>query len=103
MRIVQTFSGNPGATTKVASTNTAAIISTSITQSGGVLAKTLLLTVETFSIRIAFGGTVPTTSTGHLLKDGDVLRLDNRKAIETLRVISGTTDAHASLQVTAGF
>ena len=87
------------------STDTAAALSTTdIADSTGVVAKKLLITFETNSIRCAYGGTTPTTTAttaiGHLMVSGDSMEIQGASDVKSLKIISAVAGAHGRLNCT---
>lgn len=105
-RIVQIIEGLPAATVRLAGTDTSQLLSAAYYFQNGRFAKTLLLTVESAQLRIAFGGAVPTQGTsglGHILYVGDILELESLEAIKTLRYINALNGQTAAFQLTLSF
>jgi len=68
--------------------------------------KQALITVETYAVRVAFGGTTPTqgaSGVGHSLEVNDSISLDSWDAISSFRFINETNGEAGVLQVTLGF
>lgn len=60
--------------------------------------RAVTVTVETNSIRYRLDGTDPTTTTGHLLYDGDVLDITNVNSILSFKAIA--VGADGTIQIT---
>lgn len=57
------------------------------------------ITIETAPIRFTVDGTAPTTTVGHLVNPGDVIRLDSNEDITAFRAIR-TTATSGTIKVT---
>jgi hypothetical protein len=106
MRIVQIIDGVPSETIRLVGTDVAQSLSASVYEQFGRYAKAMLLTVESATVRVAFGGKVPTqggSAIGHLLYVGDILELESLHCIQSLRFINGVAGQTAVLQLTLTF
>ena len=93
--------GTPGPTYTVTASNTATGISASVLTYLGVTAKGAIITVETYGIRIAFGGTTPTIAgLGHYIEAGGGLRIYGSTAMANFKYINYVTSNNAVLQIT---
>jgi hypothetical protein len=93
--------GTPGPTYTVTASNTVAGISASVLTYLGVTAKGAIITVETYGIRIAFGGTTPTIAgLGHYIEAGGGLRIYGSTALANFKYINYVTSNNAVLQIT---
>ena len=92
------YMGVPVATQKVTSSDTAASLPTNVLKCQAVL-----ITVENASIRFCVGGSTPTTSLGHVVANGDSLRLTNPAQVSSFKYISAVGGSAASLMITGEF
>jgi hypothetical protein len=93
--------GTPGLTYKVTASDTSTGISASVLTYLGVTAKGAIITVETYGIRIAFGGTTPTQAgTGHYIEAGGGLRIYGNSALTNFKYINYANGNNAVLQIT---
>lgn len=96
----------PEATESITSTNSAKDLSDSLSagiQKGNQKCVGAIITVESNSIRYAFGGANADQTTGHLASAGDKIVLNGYKEVETFNFASETADSHATLRVTIRF
>ena len=97
------FHGVPGTSYRVASTDAAQSVSSSVLTSAGRTLQGIMLTVDSNPVRIAFG-TAPTqgtTGTGHTLqKDQLPVLLHGADLCEDLQFISATNSTAGGLQIT---
>ena len=107
MKLAFTMAGSPKSTTKVTSANAKAGLANAIKYLDGTVtgkkAIAVLITFEVAAIRVAYGSTNPTTSLGHSMLPGDVLRLENWKAINTFQHISQNSGVHGDMMITPEF
>jgi len=97
--------GNPGTMQKVTSTDAAqGLAATLVVRTDRQPAIAVAITVETNDVRVAWDGTVPTTSTstavGHVLAAGQSLRLEHPSSIGNFRFCSKTSGSHGVLHIT---
>lgn len=92
--------GEPATKTQLASSNTAATISSAYyTHSdGNRLAVGMTITVETNSIRFAYGTNPTQAGLGTLVTAGSIITLNSIAKIKAFRYISAVLDTHATLQ-----
>ena len=64
--------------------------------------RAIQMTVENYNIRYTVNGTTVTTTTGHLLYDGDVLELTNVESIKNFSAIAASSDAVVQITYYAG-
>jgi len=105
-RMMQVVEGNAGPTTRVALTDTAAVLADAIIVSGNRKAMRLTISVESNPMRFALGGVTPTQGAvgiGHKLDDGDILEMENQENIEGALFINETSGSTSVIQVTAEF
>jgi len=96
--------GTFGSTVRVVSSDTAQYLPSTVIQ---YLVNTdlndysvgVMISVETYDVRIAWR-TTPTTTVGHILAVGDVLRIKGRDNILKLRFINKTVGENGVLQIT---
>jgi hypothetical protein len=87
--------GRYGATVKITTSDTAQGLSNNITTSGDYDAIALNITVETYAVRVAYGGTTPVvgaTGLGHYYKVDDKFRIvgiDNVRSAKFINYVSG--------------
>lgn len=97
------FLGVPGDSYRVASTDAAQSVSSSVLEDAGRTLQGLILSVDTNPVRIAFS-TAPTqgaSGIGHTLqKDQDPIILHGANLCEDLQFISATASTHGGLQIT---
>ena len=104
MRYKVLITGEPGVTEKVATTDTAVLLTSLLTMDSSKEAIGVLLTVETNPIRFAFGGTTPAQAgAGHMLSAGQSLKLISPTQVSSMMVISHTNGSHAALHVTVEY
>jgi len=132
LRLAQAFGTVSGPTQRIAVTDAPQALPTSVTQNGAVsvgaaqiaygqpssidprslqvsspvVASSVLITVETFSIRYTLGGATPTqgpSGVGHSAQVGQLIVLDNPADVASFRFINLTNGSAAALMVTAGF
>lgn len=101
------FEGVPGATTRQASTDTAALINPAVlVAADGSLAKGVFLQCDTNSIRIAFGGAVPVAGAGGLgitLAAADTFYMKGYTAAKKMKIVSAASGVHGGLNITPEF
>lgn len=98
---------NPTGTYRTTSTNSATGIASSVLKTVGLtganrIAEGVLMSVESHSIRIAFGAT-PTqgpAAVGHVLYSGQLLAVAGAESLERMKFISAVTGDHAAIQIT---
>lgn len=97
------FYGVPGDTYRVASTDAAQSVAASVLEDSGRTLQALMLTVDTNSVRIAFG-TTPTqgaSGVGHTLTtSADPLFIFGADLCEDMKFISATNSTAGGLQIT---
>lgn len=99
------FEGVAGATTRQASTDTAATINAAVLASGTVLAKGIFVQVDTNSIRLAFGGATPVAGAGGLgvtLAAGDTMKMSYTTA-KKMKLVSAASGVHGGINITPEF
>lgn len=106
-QVVQRYDATPGLTVRQQFTTSVAgsdmLLSSSAILINGKYAKSLLISVEDFACRFAFG-TNPTTGvngTGHAMAVGSFLELNNAEGIKDIRFIG--LDGTSTLQITGEF
>lgn len=93
-----------GETYTYTTTDTAALLATAALKANDKTAVGVFLTVETNSIRIAFGGAVPTQAgLGHLILAGESFRLPDGVSARSLQIISASAGQAAEVQITPIF
>jgi len=95
--------GTPGPTVRIASTDTATALPTSVLTVLGVSTRGAIISVETYAIRVAFGGTTPTqgaSGVGHYIEAGGGIRVYGLTAMQNLKYINSTNGQNAIIQVT---
>jgi hypothetical protein len=101
------FEGVPGATTRQASTDTAATISAALlVAADGTLAKGVLFQADTNTIRIAFGGATPVAGAGglgHTLAAADTFYVKGYTAAKKMKLVSAATGVHGGINITPEF
>jgi len=106
MKSVIAIDGYLGTTSRVACTDTAAVLSTSVYQdANGRTADVLLITCEDANVRFAFG-TNPTQgarAVGHVIEIGESYRLDQKGAIASVKFINAENGSDGALQITPVF
>lgn len=100
--------GQAGITRQQASTNTAAQLSLEIRKANKVdddagAAQAVHVSVEGAAIRYAFGVDPTTGGLGHLLSDGETIRIAGADNVEALKVVSAEADTAATLHATPEF
>ena len=100
--------GRPGITYEDDSTDTAQLLAsakyTNETVSDNIKhANSCSITVETASIRYAFGVAPTQAGLGHLATSGTVIKLNSYKAIRDFQYISAAGATPGTLQITMGF
>ena len=106
-KLAESFEGKAGATTRVASANTAAAINAAIHTQNNRPAKSMLITVEDYPVRIAYGEATavntPGSEVGHISPVGSRWRLWSHDDITSLSHINETDDNVGILMVTPEF
>lgn len=93
--------GRPGDTAKYTSGDVAASLPAAVLTDSGADAVGLLISVETYAVRITFGdGVDPTTALGHYLGPGYILRVYGNDLVSTFQYINASAGQNAVLQIT---
>ena len=91
--------GRPGTTVKYTASDVATALPAAILTNSGASAVGLLITCETYPIRIAFVADASLT-VGHILNVGDVYRVYGNTLVSELTYINATLGSNGVLQVT---
>jgi hypothetical protein len=93
--------GTPGPTTRIAASNTAASLSSSLLTVSGVSTRGAIISVESYGVRVAFGGTTPASGvTGHYIEAGGSIRVYGLTAMQGFKYVNDVSGNNAILQVT---
>lgn len=95
--------GTPGMTYRVVVSDTAQSVAANILTYLGVIAKGAIISVETYSVRFAFGGTTPTqgaSGIGHVVAASGGIRIYGYTALANLKFINATNGSVGILQIT---
>jgi hypothetical protein len=102
LRIVQ-IDGRPGDTARYVCSDTATPLPAAVLTNSGAECLGLLITVESYAVRIAFNNIHPTqgvAAIGHVLNAGDVLRVFGNDLASTFHYINANNAQNAVLQIT---
>lgn len=101
LRTVQ-IDGRPGDTARYTASDTATALPDAVLTNSGAECVGLLITVETYPVRIAFGvdPTQGVGSVGHLLQVGDVYKVAGNDLAAELQYINANNGANGVLQIT---
>lgn len=99
---VLSFDGRAYQTTRIACSDTATALPSALLTVAGYTAKGAIITVETASIRLAFGidPTAGVTGLGHMLRAGDTFRLYGESMVSQVKHINYTVGVNGVIQVT---
>jgi hypothetical protein len=97
-----TITGRYTPSVKVSVTDTSAFLPPSVTTTGaGAIVLGILVTVETYPVRIRFGADPDiATPNGHLIPVGAMLRILGQSNIATMKVVNANAGQNAVLQIT---
>lgn len=105
-RIVHLLDGDPGATVRLAGTNSPQEIPSGVQSANNKTAHFCLVTVELFEIRFGFGGVTVTqgdSGLGHTAFPGDIIELSSSKQISEFSFINKYSGSNAAIQMTPEF
>ena len=101
------FTGAPGTTFRMASTDVAQYLTpANLINSAGKRATGVLITVETNSIRFGFNATITETGAGglgHLLTAGSSYKISSPKGAQQFKFLSAAAGVHGAIIATAEF
>ena len=95
--------GSPGATQRVASSDTSRSLLSVLTVTSGQTPKRALVTVETYDLRVSFVDAAVQTGgseRGHVIPAGNSIWLDSLSAINSFKFLNKTNGSNAILQIT---
>ena len=104
MQRVTIVDGTPGATAKYVASDVAQSLPAAVTAVAGRISLGVLITVELYAVRIAFGNAVPTQGSspdlGHVLNPGDIMKITGSTLLSTLQYINANNGENSVLQIT---